>query len=118
MIYRGKIGVCKNKDLGFKKNLDGVHYVYIRQVNKDGTCDVNTFTQLTLHENPKLYDFKKMEEVKRGNTYVIPLKDCTLSQFSGVNHSVVHNVKLSKIKDIGKQKIKKRHHFFINKFMK
>lgn len=114
----GKIGVCKNKDLGIKKIPDGIHYVYIRKVNNDNTCDVNTFTQLTKHYNNDIFDYEKMYRVRKGDTYLIPDKDVTLPNLSGVTKDVIKNVPIDKIHNVGCHSIKKRHHFYIKKFMK
>lgn len=114
----GKIGVCKNKYLGFEIKPESVHYVYIRKVNNDNTCDVNTFTQLTKHSDNKKYDYDKMYYVRKGDTYLVPEDDITLPNLSGVKKDVIKNVPISKIHNIGCHSIKKRHHFFIKKFMK
>ena len=112
--YKGKIGYCDNKYLGIKSS--GGHYVYIREVNKNGTCDVNVIT--SLENKNKQYNFNKLKQVRKGNTYAIPKYDANFTLWSGVNKTPIKNVKTSKITNIGKKKIKKRHFFFIGKFMK
>lgn len=112
---KNKVGYCENKDLQGLQHLKGGHYVYIRKVNKNGTCDVNIITSLENKDHK--FDFEKLKQVKKGNTYAIPKYDANFSRWSGVNKMPVKDVKVSKIKDIGKKKIKKRHNFFIGKFM-
>ena len=112
-LFVGKIGVCDNSDLGISKK--GVHYVYIRSIN-NGMCDVNVITSL---ENRKSsFIFKKLYQVKNGNTYPIPKKDSNFPLWSGVTHNPIKGVDISKIRDIGKKNIKRRHHFFIGKYCK
>lgn len=114
--YVGKVGYCNNSDLPGLTNLPNGHYVYIRKLNGDGTCDVNVITSL----EDKQHNFipSKLKQVKKGNTYVIPKYDANFSLWSGVNKKPVKAVKLSCIQDLNKKKIKKRHRFFIGKFMK
>ena len=113
---KNKIGYCENKNLKGLQHLSGGHYVYIRKVNKNGTCDVNVVT--SLEDERHNFNFDKLKQVKKGNTYSIPKYDSNFSRWSGINKKPIKNVKISSIKDIGKKKIKKRHHFFIGKFMK
>lgn len=114
---KNKIGYCENKYLkGIKGDKNNGHYVYIRQVNKDGTCDVNIIT--SLEDKNKNITSSKIKQVKKGNTYPIPFYDANFTRWSGVNKTPIKNVEQKHIKEIGKKKIKKRHHFFIGKFMK
>lgn len=113
MKIKNKIGYCDNRFLGINKL--GGHYVYIRKVNNNGTCDVNVVT--SLEDKNSRFDLKKLKQVKRGNTYAIPKYDTNFSRWSGINKIPIKNVKLNNIKDIGKKRIKKRHKFFIGKFM-
>lgn len=114
---KNKIGYCRNKHLkGVKGKKNKGHYVYIRQVNVDGTCDVNVIT--SLEDKDKNITPSKIKQVRRGNTYPIPYYDANFTRWSGVNKTPIKNVNQKYIKDIGKKKIKKRHYFFINKFMK
>lgn len=113
MNIKNKIGYCNNKALRINK--PGGHYVYIRKLNKNGTCDVNVVT--SLEDKNSRFDLKKLKQVKRGNTYAIPKYDTNFSRWSGINKVPIKNVKLNNIQDIGKKRIKKRHRFFIGKFM-
>lgn len=114
MTIKNKIGFCNNKDLGIKKA--GGHYVYINSVNKNGTCNVNVIT--SLEDKDKKFNLKKLRHVKYGDTYSIPIVDSNFTRWSGINKTPIKNVKSNMIKDIGKKKIKKRHFFFIGKFLK
>lgn len=113
---KNKIGYCSNSNLNGLQHLSGGHYVYIRKVNKNGTCDVNIIT--SLEDEKHRYNYEKLKQVRKGNTYALPKYDTNFSRWSGVNKKPIQNVKISNIKDIGKKKIKKRHYFFIGKFMK
>lgn len=110
---KNKIGYCDNKYLNIDKPKG--HYVYIRKINNNGTCDVNTFT--SLEKNGKLRN-NKVEHIKRGNIYPIPKNDCNFSLWTGCTNNSIKNVKIDKIQDIGKKKIKRRHLFYIGKYMK
>ena len=111
---KNKIGYCDNKAL--RINRPGGHYVYIRNVNKNGTCDVNIIT--SLENKNKQYNLDKLKQVKKGNTYAIPKYDANFTLWSGVNKTPIKNVRTNMIIDIGKKKIKRRHYFYIGKFMK
>lgn len=109
----GKIAYCDNTDLGIGNS--GGHYVYIRKV--DGRkCDVNVITSLENHKGK--FDYSKIAHVRKGNTYPIPKRDANFTLWSGVNKTPIKNVPISKLKDIGKKSIKKRHHFYIGKYAK
>ena len=108
---KNKIGYVDNKYLHIKK--DGGHYVYIRKINKNGTCDVNTFTSLV--DKKGSYNFNKLKQVKSGNTYSIPIYHSNFPLWTGVTHKPIKNVPLSKIKKTNK-KIKRRHYFYIGKY--
>lgn len=110
---KNKIGYCDNRYLGI--NRPGGHYVYIRKNNYNGTCDVNVVTSL---ENNNRYTVSKINRVKAGNTYSIPKTDANFVKWSGINRDVIRNVNIARIHNIGSRKIKKRHFFFIDKFMK
>ena len=116
MKIKNKIGYCQNRDLRIKNNADSGHYVYIRKVNKNGTCDVNVIT--SLEDKNHKFDFSKLKQVKKGNTYAIPKYDANFPRWSGVNKMPIRNVNIKDIQSIGKKRIKKRHNFFIGKFMK
>lgn len=111
---KNKIGYVDNRFLGINKPKG--HYVYIRKVNNNGTCDVNVVT--SLEDKNHRYDFNKLKQVKKGNTYPLPKYDATFSRWSGINKKPISNVPIDKVQDIGRKKIKKRHHFFIGKYMK
>ena len=112
---KNKIGYCDNKNLPGLEHLSGGHYVYIRKINKNGTCDVNVITSLENVDGK--FNLAKIRQVKRGNTYAIPKYDANFSRWSGVNKMPIKDVKIVKIKDVGKKKVKRRHNFFIGKFM-
>ena len=112
---KNKIGYVDNRYLGINKPKG--HYVYIRKVNKNGTCDVNVFTSLEHKEDKKLtFTPSKLEHVKKGNTYSIPKKDSNLPKWSGVTRDI-KVVETKNIKNIGRYYVKKRHWFFIGKYM-
>ena len=116
----GKIGYCDNRSLRLKdkqgRYISDGHYVYIREDNKNGTCNVNVVT--SLEEQSGRYSLNKIKQVRKGNTYSIPKYDANFSLWSGINKHPVENVRTDKIVDIGKKRIKKRHLFYIGKFMK
>jgi hypothetical protein len=110
----GEIGYCENKKLSGMTSIVGGHYVYIRKI--DGNkCDVNVITSL---EDKNGFTIKKIAHVKKGNTYPIPYRDANFFKWSGVNCNSIKGVNISDIQDIGKKKIKRRHKFFIGKFLK
>ena len=111
---KNKIGYVDNRYLGINKPKG--HYVYIRQVNKDGTCDVNVIT--SLESGPNIYNSKKLYHVRKGNTYPIPVYDSNFKKWSGVTKTPIKNVQIDKIESIGNKKIKRRHIFYIGKFLK
>ena len=114
--FKNKVGYVDNKYLGINKPKG--HYVYIRKVNKDGTCDVNIFTSLEqINESGKLqFTENKINHIKKGNTYAIPKKDSNMPKWSGVTREI-KTIPLNCIQNIGKYYIKKRHFFFIGKYM-
>lgn len=101
---KNKIGYVDNKYLGI--NRPKGHYVYICKVNNDGTCDVNVVT--SLEDRNHRYDFEKIKQVRKGNTYPLPHYDTNFVRWSGVTHKPIKNVPIDKVQDMGK-KIKKRH---------
>lgn len=112
---KNKVGYVDNKYLNIDKPKG--HYVYIRKVNKDGTCDINVFTSLEHKKDGKMINTpSKIEHLKKGNTYAIPKKDSNLPKWSGVTREV-KTIETKNIKDIGRYYIKKRHWFMIGKFM-
>lgn len=111
---KNKIGYVDNRYLGIDR--PNGHYVYIRKVNNDGTCDVNVVT--SLEDKNRHITPSKIKQVKNGNTYPIPLFDTNFSRWSGINKKPISNVPINMVQDIGKKKIKKRHYFFIGKYLK
>lgn len=114
MKIKNMVGYCDNKNLKGLEHIHGGHYVYIRKDNKNGTCDVNVVT--SLEDKNANFNFSKLKQVKKGNTYPITKVDSTFSRWSGINKGVIHNVPVNKIEDIGKKKIKRKHNFMISKF--
>lgn len=110
----GKIGYCDNSHLNISRA--GGHYVYIRKVNNNGTCDVNVVT--SLEDRNHNITPNKIRQVKLGNTYPIPKKDASFTRWSGINKTPIRNVKLSDIQDIGYKKIRNRHKFIVGKYYK
>lgn len=107
----GKVGWCDAKTLG----LDKGHYVFIRRV-QGNKCDVNTFSSI---ENANgTIEYGKVRKIKTGDLYPIPIKDDTLPRFSGIDNRVIKRIPLTKIKEIGKHRLKRRHHHYIQKYMK
>lgn len=111
----GKIGYCDNKNIPVMKDIKGGHYVYIRDI-KDGKCTINIVTSLE-DKNHKFSD-KKLYQVRKGNTYAIPINDSDFTRWSGVTNNAIGNINISDIQNIGYRKIKRRHRFFIDKFIK
>lgn len=120
MKIKNKVGYCSNKILNLRdrqgKILPGGHYVYIREDNKNGTCNVNIIT--SLEKNGK-YELNKINKIKNGYLYAIPKKDSNFSQWSAINLSGnIKNIKINNIQDIGKKKIPRRHLWYVGKFSK
>ena len=107
----GKIGWCSGETLGLSKG----HYVFIRRVYGD-KCSVNTFTSIK-QKNGK-YKPSKMNMIESGSLYPIPKRDITLRRFSGIHKKTIKNVPLSDVEGIGNQRLKRRHHHYIQKYMK
>lgn len=114
--YLNKIGYCENRYLEGLNNKKGGHYVFIRELNRNGTFNVNTVTSL---ENKKgKIDYSKIKSVKKGQIYPIPKNHANFSRWSGIDSRTKRNVKSKNIKCIGKKQIKRRHLFYLGKFMK
>ena len=107
----GKVGWCDAATLGLSKG----HYVFIRRVYKD-KCSVNTFTSLSNQSGG--YKLAKIKKIENGEVYPVPKKDLSLSRFSGVHSSVIKNVPIAKIQGIGRNTLKRRHHHYIQKYVK
>lgn len=115
----GKIGFCENAILGitdkYGRPLKGGHYVYIRETDNSGKCNVNIIT--SLEDRNGCFDNFKLGKVKRGYLYPIPKNDAGFSRWSAINlDGNINGIDISKIKDIGKVKMKRRHSFFVGKF--
>lgn len=110
-----KIGYCKNKFLkGVNGDKEKGHYVIIRKINNDGTCDVNTFTSLEFYD--RAFKNDRLSQVRKGNTYSIPYYDSNFPLWTGVSTNIIKNVEIKNITDIGKKHINRKHLFFIGKF--
>ncbi len=86
---KNQIGYIENKYLGIPR--PGGHYVYIREVNNNGMCDVNVVT--SLEDRDKKINRKKIKQVRVGNTYALPYFDTNFSRWSGVNKKPIKNVR-------------------------
>ncbi|MBO4962366.1 MAG: hypothetical protein J6C97_01170 [Clostridia bacterium] len=107
----GKVGYCDAKTLNLKKG----HYVFIRRVYGD-KCSVNTFT--TLKTKKGRYKLDKFEFVENGSIYPVPIKDTTLPRFGGVDNRVIKNIPINNIYGIDRNKLNRRHHHYIQKYVK
>ncbi len=107
----GKIGWCDASTLGLSRG----HFVFIRRVygNK---CSINTFT--SLKTNNGLFKYNKMPDIESGKIYPIPTKDVSLPRFSGIHKNSITNVPISEVKNIDRYRLKRRHHRFIQKYVK
>ncbi len=108
----GKIGWCSGPTLG----LDTGHFVFIRRVKNNGKCDVNTLTSIKSRRGG--YEIGKIRMIENGALYPIPKKDDSLPRFGGIDKRIIHDIPLSKIEQIGRHSIKRRHHHYIQKYMK
>ncbi len=117
----GKIGYCDNATLGivdkYGNLMKGGHYVYIREMNGTTKCNVNVVTSLESKDG--YFDNFKLGKVKRGYLYPIPKPDADFKQWSAINlDGNINGIAVSKIKNIGSVKMRKRHRFFVGKFTK
>ena len=72
-----------------------------------------------MEDKRERYDFDKLQKAKRGMLYPVPKSDAGFPRWSAINlDGNVNGVSLSKIKDIGRIKIKDRHRWFVGKFTK
>ena len=118
--YVGKIGYCDNATLGIKdkdgKIIKGGHYVYIRELS-GSKCNVNIVT--SLEDKKGSLNTAKIGKVKRGMLYPVPKPDVDFKQWSAINlDGNINCVPVSKIKNIGAIKMKRRHKFFVGKYTK
>lgn len=107
----GKIGWCDAQTLG----LDTGHFVFIRRVYRN-KCSVNTFT--SIKDQKGRFKFNKLNMIEKGEVYPVSTKDLNLPRFSGVHKNVITNVPLNKIIYIGNHSLKRRHHHYIQKYVK
>lgn len=117
----GKIGYCDNITLGitdkYGKPMKGGHYVYIREMNGSAKCNVNIVT--SLEDKNERYQIEKLHKVKRGMLYPVPKPDADFKQWSAINlDGNINGIAVSKIKNIGAVRMKRRHKFFVGKFTK
>ena len=56
--------------------------------------------------------------IKKGVIYPIPKNDDSLRRFGGVDKRIIKNVPLEKINNLGNNYIKRKHHYYIKKYMK
>ena len=111
--YRGakrNIGVCSDVDLGLSNSTGGIHYIYIRDVKKNGMCSVSTFTSL----EDKKHNIKvgKISRVRNGELYAIPTKQATFPLWTALSKEI-HFIHISKIKRFGAHRVKSKRHFFM-----
>ena len=111
-IKVGQIGYMTNNDLGINKT--GGHYVYVCEV-KGNKVDVNVITSLEYLSGK--WNTKRLNKVRKGYIYPIPKSHSTLPRWSAVSSNPKLNRNIKDIKPT-KHKIKKRHRFFIGKFLK
>lgn len=112
---KNKIGYVDNKFLKGLEHISGGHYVYIRNIDENGKCDVNIIT--SLERGKENYQIDKLRQVRKGNTYSIPYFDANFTEWSGINNSVISDVDIKNIKNIGSKKIKDKHKYFIDKYL-
>lgn len=109
--YKGKIGWADGNILNTRSG----HYVFIRSC-KNSKCKVNTFTSIENYYAQ--ISSTKIKKVKEGKIYAIPKTDLNLKRFSGIDKRVISNVDIKDIKIKKKVKLKRRHNFYIYKYMK
>ena len=59
-----------------------------------------------------------MSDIESGKIYPIPTKDISLPRFSGVHKNSITNIPIIEVKNIGRYRLKCRHHRFIQKYVK
>lgn len=116
MKIKDKIAFVNNKHLKGLEHIVGGHYVYINEDNMNGTCNVNVIT--SLEDKNQQFNYHKISHVRKGNTYSIPYYDANFSKWSGVTTTLIKNVPIDKLCNIGEKRIKDRHKFYIGKFCK
>ena len=111
--YKGKIGYVKDIDLGIK-NSDRGHYVYVREDNGN-KLKINIIT--SLEDENHVFNKNRIKKIKKGLLYPIPFKDANFNRWSAFDLTT-KNIDKSKILQIGKRKVKRRHKIFVGKFSK
>ena len=96
--FENRIGFCSDKTLNIESNGKG-HYVFIRKIKEDGTCDVSTITSLEDKEGK--FNNKRLSRVRSGQIYSIPKFSTNFNLWSGVNNEIIENVSFDKICRIG-----------------
>ena len=96
--------------------IQGLLYVFIRKVKRNVLCDINTLTSIE-NRNGR-YEIPKIDMIKKGVIYPIPKNDDSLRRFGGVDKRIIKNVPLEKINNLGNNYIKRKHHYYIKKYMK
>ena len=107
----GKIGWCDGSVLGLSQG----HFVFIRRVYGE-KCSVNTFT--SIKDKNGRYKFSKLGKVESGMIYPISKNDVNLPRFSGIHKNAITNVPLSSVHVRNQYSLKRRHHHYIQKYMK
>ena len=77
---------------------------------------VNTLTSLETKNG--YFEAGKFPMLRDGTIYPIPKKDDSLKRFGGVDKRVIKNIPLSSIKDVGKNYVAEKHHYYIKKYLK
>ncbi len=112
--YKGKIGFVLDKDLKISRDPYKGHYVYIREDN-GSKLKVNIIT--SLEDKNHCLNETKINKVKKGYLYPIPFKDADFPRWSAFDLTT-KIISKNKILDIGKNKVKRKHKFFVGKFSK
>ena len=115
--YVNKIAFIKNENLPGLKTLPGGHYVIIKNIDfKNKKCDVNIVT--SLEDRNRNFNEKRLNKVRRGFLYSIPVDDASFNRWSAINLDTVKGIDLNHIQLNHKIKIKRKHYYFYKKFSK
>ena len=115
-----------------KEFSDGFEYINIFLKNKYQTGITIEATLLFEHygapmicfcdsldkDNNGNYKCAKFVDFENGKIYPVPTKDLNLKKFSGIHKDVIHNVPLNEVKLKPQFRLKRRHHQYIQKYMK
>lgn len=112
--YKGKIGFVLDKDLKISRDPYKGHYVYIREDN-GSKLKVNIIT--SLEDKKHNLNESRINKVKKGLLYPIPIKDINLPRWSAFNLSSI-TIPKNKLKGLGEKEVKRRHKFFVGKYSK